>query len=177
VVVATLVCGVTHAQVAPGHRDAEAVAVLEAMDAYTESLQHFTVQVQSFNDAAIDSSLVIANPSSSEVVVDRPGSLRSITSDGVNTSQIYLHDGEFTLYSDRHNAYANSDVPGDLDEALLFALSEFQVETPLLDILLVNSLEHFTEDIESVIYIGSKRPVRISICRFSWKKATSRFRG
>jgi hypothetical protein len=157
---ATLVAGVALAEVAPGHRDAEAIDVLKAMDAHTASMNYFTVSVESFTDAAIGTSLVISNPTESEVVVDRSGSLRSITSDGLHTSQIYVHDGKLTLFSDKNNAFSTADIPTELDGALLFALSEFQVETPLLDLLLVNSLDHFVSQIEAVVYLGDKRPIR-----------------
>ena len=43
---ATLLAGVALAQVAPGHRDAEAIDVLKAMDAHTASLNDFTVSVE-----------------------------------------------------------------------------------------------------------------------------------
>ena len=148
------------AQFAPGHRDAEAIRVLSSMDGYTESMERFAVHIESYADAVIGTSMVISNPSSSEILVDRSGSLRSSTNDGAHTSVIYIHDGELTLYSNKDNVYAKAEVPEELEEALMFALTEFEVETPLLDLLLLNSLDHFVSDIESVIYVTDKSPIR-----------------
>jgi hypothetical protein len=117
---------------AAGHRDAQAVDALGRMDAYTDGMSYFTVEMESYTDAAIDNSLVISNPSRSVVTVDRSGSLRSFTETGRQTQEIYFRDGELVLYSSRHNAYSRSEVPQELGEALLFALSEFQLETPAM---------------------------------------------
>lgn len=78
----------------------------------------------------------------------------------MHTSEIYLDKGVLTVFSNKHNYYARARVPEDLEQALLFALEEFEVETPLLDFLILNSLEHLVSDDESIIYVTDKSPIR-----------------
>jgi hypothetical protein len=152
--------GAALAQDGAGNRDPAAVEVLQRMDAYMASMQRFEVTAESYNDATLDDLTIFSNPSVSVLTIDRPNSLRSASHDGLHTSEIYLDKGVLTVFSNKHNYYARAKVPEDLEEALLFALEEFEVETPLLDFLILNSLEHLMSDDESIIYLTDKSPIR-----------------
>jgi hypothetical protein len=130
------------------------------MDAYTASMKQFQITAESYNDARLDELTVVSNPSATVLTVDRSGSMHSATNDGLHTSEIYFHKGVLTLYSNKHNFYSRTEVPEDLEEALLFALEEFDVETPLLDFLILSSLDLLISNDESIRYLTDKSPIR-----------------
>ncbi len=139
--------------------DAEAVEILRKMDAYTASMQQVEVTLESYTDHDIGM-VTVSNPSKTKIVVDRSSSLHSVTDSALRTSEIFFHDGELVIFSNEHNFYTRSDTPDELDEALIFALDEFGVETPALDLLLINSLEFLVSDEEFVIYVTGASSIR-----------------
>lgn len=140
--------------------DSEAIEVLKHMDAYLESMQQFEITTESYTDHEISGRVVISSPSQSKISVDRSGSLHSVTHNEKQTSEIYIHDGVLIVFTDEHNYYTRTDVPDDLDEALEFALEEFEIETPALDLLLLNSLEYLVTDQEYAIYVTDSSLIR-----------------
>ncbi len=142
------------------NRDEKAVEVLKQMDAYTDSMENFVIEAESYNDASIGAGLVISNPYKSRVAVDRSGSMHSISKSGTQTSEIYLHKGVLTVYSGEHKYFTRVDVPKGLKEGLMFALEEFDVETPILDLLIVNSLDHFVSDRADFFYVTGDSSIR-----------------
>jgi hypothetical protein len=148
------------AQDEAGNKDAAALEVLKQMDAYTESMLQFEVAVESYTDALLEELIIISNPSSSIVTVDRSGSLHAATDNGAYTTDVYFHNGVLTVFSDERNYYARTKVPGDLQDALVAALEDYDVEAPLFDFLLLNSLEHLVTDEISVMYVTDKSLVR-----------------
>jgi len=140
--------------------DAEAVEVIKQMDAYLESMQEFVVTTESYTDSEITGRMIISSPSVAKVSVDRSGSLHSVARDEKQTSEIFIHDGELIVFTDEHNYYTRTDIPDDLSEALEFALEEFDVETPALDLLLVDSLDHLVTDQVFVIYVTDSSWIR-----------------
>ena len=152
--------GVAIAETDPAHREAKAVEVLKQMEAYTDSMQKFVITAESYNDASIGTGLVISNPFKSRVAVDRSGSMHSISKSGSMTSEIYLHKGELTVYSGEHKYYTRANVPKGLTEGLIFALEEFDVETPVLDLLIVNALDHFVSDRADLFYVTGNSSIR-----------------
>lgn len=161
-IVVLLFVGAAFANDAAAQNDPMAIEVLQKMAAYTGSLQKFVLTGETNADAALDDGLIISNSAVSTVSVDRTGSgsLHAASHDGVHTSEIFMSGGEVTIYSNKHNYYAKAAVPQELDLALQFALEEFEVETPLMDLLVIDAVAHFSVDAESILYIADKRPVR-----------------
>jgi hypothetical protein len=144
----------------PANWDAEAVKVIRQMDAYTDSMETFVVDAESYNDASIGEGLVISNPFISKVSVSRPGSIHSITKSGSQTNEVYLHKGKLTVYTDKHKFFTQATIPEVLSDGLMFALDKFDVETPLMDLLLIGSLEYLVSDGEDVIYVTGDSSIR-----------------
>ena len=144
----------------PDNWDAKAVEVLKQMDAYTDSMQKFIVKTDSYSDASIGPGMVISNPFTTRIAVERPGSLHAVTKSGELTSEIYLAEGKLTVYSSDKNLYAHQDVPEPLSDGLLYALEEFDVETPLLDLLILKSLDRLLSGDELAVYVTGDSQIR-----------------
>ena len=141
-------------------QDAKAIEILKQMDAYTDSLGKFEIKAESYLDAGIDDGLVISNASETQVSVDRSGSMHSISRSGSQTDEIYFHNGTLTVYSGKHKFYSNARVPEALDAGLMFALEELDVETPLMDLMIVNSLDHLITAGMGVVYVTGAASIR-----------------
>lgn len=144
--------------------DEKAVEVLKQMDAYTDAMTTYVVSTESYHDESIGPGLVISNPVSSRITVDRPGSLHSVSRSASTTSEIYLHEGKLTVFSAERNFYTRADVPAALDEGLLFSLEKFDVEMPLLDLLVLKSLDRLVSEEMSVRYVSGDSAIRGVTC-------------
>ncbi len=152
--------GTTFAHDTAVHHDPRAVEVLNKMATYTASLDQFVIRSDSYTDASVDFGLIISNPRESRLFVDRSGSLFVTSFDGVDESEIYIHDGMLTVFSTKHNYYARTSAPENLETALHFALDEFDVETPLMDFVFADTLDHLVNDQDTVIYLTDKSRIR-----------------
>ena len=74
--------------------------------------------------------------------------------------EIYIHDGLLTVFSSGQNFYAQESAPEDLETALHFALNEFEVETPMMDFVFADTLDHLVNDHDTVIYLTGKSRIR-----------------
>jgi hypothetical protein len=155
-----MVSGIAVADSEPPNWDAKAVEVLKQMDAYTDSMQTFLVQTESYNDASIGPGMIISNPLISRIAVDRIGSLHSTTKSGSESSEIYVNKGKLTVYTGVQKFYTHADLPKNLSEGLLYALAEFDVETPLVDLLIMKSLDSLVTPDQFVVYVTGDSPIR-----------------
>ena len=90
------------AQLSHPNWDSEAIEVLRAMDAYTESMEQFEVTLESYTDHEL-AGQIVSNPSTSRITVDRSGSLLSVTQGVLRKTEIYFHDGVLSVFSDEHD--------------------------------------------------------------------------
>jgi hypothetical protein len=155
-----LISNIAFAESLPDNWDAKAVEVLKQMDAYTDSIQKFIIKTDSYSDASIGPGMVISNPFTTRIAVQRPASLHSVTKSGSYSSEIYLDKGKMTVYSGDEKLYTQVDVPEPVSEGLLFALEEFDVETPLLDLLILKSLDRLLSGDEVVAYVSGDSRIR-----------------
>lgn len=144
----------------PVNQDAKAMGVLKQMDAYTDSLDKFVIKAESYLDASIGEGLVISNAYDTKVSVIRTLSLHSISKSGPQTNEIYLHNGALTVYSGEQKFYTHAKVPEPLDDGLIFALEELDVETPLLDLLVLHSLDKLINPGVEVVYVTGDSSIR-----------------
>lgn len=141
-------------------QDSRAVEVLNKMAAYTASLDQFVITGEVDADARLGAGLLVSNPSELFVKIDRPGSLRLSKFDGLNTKNIYLHDGRLTVFGTEKNYYARASVPEDINEGMAFAMEQFELEAPLGDLFFAESALHMLLDGTRVIYLTDKSRVR-----------------
>ena len=144
----------------PTGQDAKAVEVMKQMDAYMGSLDKFIVKAESYLDASIGEGLVISNAYETSVSVVRTQSLHSVSKSGSQTNEIYLQKDALTIYSGEQKFYTRAQVPEPLDAGLMFALEELDVETPLLDLLIINSLNELVTPGVEVIYVTGESSIR-----------------
>jgi hypothetical protein len=144
----------------PARQDPRAVEVLSKMSAFTACLDRLVISGEVHADARLGAGMVISNPSEIEVNIDRPGSLYISSFDGLTTKEIYIHNGQLTVFDSEHNYYARTKVPEDIEQAMQFALEEFEIETPLMDLILSDVSIHLLTGQETITYLTDKSRIR-----------------
>jgi hypothetical protein len=140
-------------------QDSEALDVLKRMNAYTASLDRFSIDGGRQDDARMDAGLMVSNSTEVAISADRPGSLQISSFDGEERKELYFHEGKLTVYGSKHKYYAQADIPEEIEAALEFALEELEVEAPLMDLIYRDSSRRMITDRETVIYLQNKARV------------------
>ncbi|NJK37052.1 MAG: DUF2092 domain-containing protein [Oscillatoriales cyanobacterium RM2_1_1] len=97
-----------------------------------------------------------------DVMVQRSSGLRA-DQQGDRDSRSFWYDGRSITLLDRlQNTYATASAPTNMDDALDYAVEEFGIRTPLVDLLFSNPYEVLTENIQTGTYrgieqVGSKK--------------------
>ena len=156
----SIFAGPAYADPDPDIWDAKAIEVLKQMNVYLNSLEKIVVKAESYRDASIGEGLIISNAYETRVSVIRKQSLHSISKSGSQTNEIYLQKGNLTIYSGEQKFYTRAQVPEPLADGLLFALEELDVETPLLDLLVVNSLDELMTPRVEIVYVTGDSSIR-----------------
>ena len=152
--VGALICfpfGTTYAQ------DNQARELLQAMSAEIASLDRFVVSGDGYVDARLDAGQIIEHSMDATMRVSRPGGMRITNRDAESTKEFYFGEGVLTVYSQKQNLYAQTDLPAGIDAAANFAVNELDIDAPMLDFVFNDVGSHLAEDAQSVEYLGLSR--------------------
>jgi hypothetical protein len=152
--------GVTYAGSDPANRDEKAVGILKQMDAYTDSMDKYVINAESYLDASIGPGLTVSDASDITVSVDRSGFLHSINKSGLETREVFMNKGKLTVFTGPQKFYSHAEIPATLDEGLMFALEQYGVETPAMDLLILRSLDELMTDEVEVVYVAGNSSIR-----------------
>lgn len=144
--------------------DARAVEVLQAMSDYKASLDSVVIRGSSINDARLDAGLIVSNSNEMTVTVQRPNSLHFKNFDGIDTMELYFHQGLLTVFDSGAGYYAQANIPERIDAALDFALDELDIDAPLMDLVRADVFNHLVKATDSVLYLTDKSRVMGSDC-------------
>ena len=161
---AFLIAGTVLAQDSIAQRDTKAIQVLKNMSAYTAELDQLVIRGTAFTDARLDAGLMVSNAIEIELTIDRPGSMHITNFDGVQMKELYFHDGALTIFSSENKFYAQASIPNDIEAAAEFALEEFGIEAPLMDMVYRDVSTHLIGSREAVLYLTDKSRVGGTDC-------------
>lgn len=137
--------------------DPKVADVMNRMSAYIASLDTWMMTGESSADVRLDNGMLVEQRSTQTVWVDKPNRIR--TSDRTETVdlELYLADGQLTIYRDDYNYYGQVEAVGTIEEAMEFALDEYDIEAPLLDFIYENVSKHILDEVQSTAYLGISR--------------------
>jgi len=151
---------VTYAGSDPVNQDEKAIGILKQMDAYTDSMDKYVINAESFLDASIGPGLIVSDASEITVSVDRSGFLHSINKSGLETREVFMNKGKLTVFTGPQKFYSHAEIPATLDEGLMFALEQYGVETPAMDLLILRSLNELVTDNVEIVYVTGDSSIR-----------------
>jgi len=160
ILVTVTTTGVTFAGSDPVNQDEKAIGILKQMDAYTDSMDKYVINAESYLDATIGPGLTISDASEITVSVDRSGFLHSINKSGLETREVFMNKGKLTVFTGPQKFYSHAEIPATLDEGLMFALEQYGVETPAMDLLILRSLDELVTDKVEIIYVTGDSFIR-----------------
>ena len=154
--VSLLCASTTQAQDSSVRQDARAIEVLKSMSAYTESLDRVFIGGITFTDARLGGGLIVSNSNEVTLSIDRPGSLHISSFDGVQSKELYFHDGTLTVFNSERNFYAQASIPKDIEAAVEFALEELEIDAPLMDFIRRDASTHLIGSHDAILYLTDK---------------------
>ena len=146
----------TVASAAENQKDAKALDVLNRMAAYTGSMDQLIIKGEVFADARLDAGLLVSNPVEITIKIDRPGSIFIEKFDGLHTKKIYIHNGKLTVFNSEKNFYARAEVPENIQDAMQYAMEEFELDTPLAELFFADSAVALITEQDTLIYLTDK---------------------
>ncbi|MBT8115461.1 MAG: DUF2092 domain-containing protein [Arenicella sp.] len=164
VTVLALLFSATVAQADGPRQDAKAIEVLQRMAAYKTTLDQVVIEGVAYTDARLGAGLMVSNSEEVEVSINRPGSMLINRFDGESNKGLYFHEGLLTVFSSAKMLFAQATVPNEIDAAMAFALEEFGVEAPLMDLLYQDASIHLISSDESILYLTDKSRVAGKDC-------------
>ncbi|MEH6590282.1 MAG: DUF2092 domain-containing protein [Halioglobus sp.] len=137
-------------------RDEKALNVLQSMSAYTEKLDQLVITSTSFSDARLPAGLMVSNASEIKLTVDRPGSMHISVFDGLETKEIYFHEGNLTVFSSENKFYGQTKIPDKIEAAAEYVLEELELEAPLMDLIYRDIATQLMNSDDEIVYLTNK---------------------
>ncbi len=133
----------------------EALEAFKDMADYLAAAKEFAYEAESGYDVVQDSGVKVEFGGSRKVLVSRPNRLRidSQRRDGVRGTLIFDGDNIWAHVPDE-NVYATAEQPGDLDEAIGFAVAELSIKAPLAELLSPDLYKDVSAELTSALYLG-----------------------
>jgi hypothetical protein len=107
---------------------------------------------------------MVSNSTEVKVSIDRPGSLHISSFDGVQSKELFFHNGMLTVSNSERKYYARASIPEEIEAALEFALEELDVEAPLMDLIYRDTSTHLIGSQETILYLTDKARVDGTNC-------------
>ena len=132
----------------------EADVILKQMSDYLAGIQKFEMTGSSSIESVLDSGQKIMLDLSNKIVLQRPNKLFS-SRIGEDINQRFFYNGKsFTLYNEQDKVYASIAAPDTVSKTLDFALAQFNLTAPGIDLLHKNSYERLSNALLSGFYVG-----------------------
>ena len=129
-------------------------AILHGMSDLLGSSKGLTLRAEIIHDDALESGLLVQRVATLEIVIDRPGSIHGVMTEGGEQRKLWCDGKNATLYDLAHNVFTQTEVPGKIGPALDFLMEKYGISLPLADFLFEDPYEALTGNVERAIYVG-----------------------
>ncbi|MCZ6889794.1 MAG: DUF2092 domain-containing protein [Gammaproteobacteria bacterium] len=150
-------------QAADPDHDPRALDVLQRMVEFKATLKKVRLEGEVYADARVGAGLMAINSSTIEVQIQRPDSMHVTIRDDIETKELYFQNGTLTVFNSANGYYAQAEVPPSIGDAVEFAVEEFGIDAPVLDLLHRNAAQQLTEGADEIIYL-TQSTVRGVLC-------------
>jgi hypothetical protein len=137
-------------------RDPQTLAALDKMGAALRNLKSFSVRADTTEERVLTTGQKIQNAGYVETKVQFPGKLRM---DRVNDRQarsMYLDGKTLTIYSPRMGFYGQVPATGSIREVVAAVADNYDIETPLADLLAWGEDPTLSAKVKSAFYVGAE---------------------
>jgi hypothetical protein len=132
--------------------DSRAGEILERAYRYIESLRSFSLKATLSNEDLYRGRMVVELTHQINIRLKRPGKLRiDISGDSRNRSY-YVNRGILSTYDRSRELYAQIKVPQNIDQTLDFAYENYDIKTPLANILYSNLVKRLMPQVQGYYF-------------------------
>jgi len=136
--------------IAPEVRD-----ILQSMVEYIGGKQSIEVMSESSIDVRLEAGLLAEQATTGHMVVKRPDKAL-VTMDGdLGPRELYISNGQLTIFSPDKGYYARAPVSKNVDEAIYYATDVLGIETPLFDLLYGETADDLIDLAHTALYLGT----------------------
>jgi hypothetical protein len=132
----------------------DAAQILKAMSDYVSGQQSVSLTFNSDIEVITPEIQKIQFASSGKLLLRRPDKLRANRTGGYTDVEIVFDGKTITIFGKNLNAYAQSDVAGNVDKLVDVLRDQYSLEFPGADLLLSNPYEVLMADVLEAKHIG-----------------------
>jgi hypothetical protein len=147
----------------------EADRILREMSRYMAGLNAFEVNADSVTEVVTENGQKLQFLASSKVKVQRPDRLRSERRGPEAVATLYYDGNSITLFDESANLWATADAPRTLDEMIVFARENLDIEAPGADLLGSDVYSTLMEDVRSGMYVGREHIDGIAVHHLAFR--------
>lgn len=134
--------------------EAKADQVLRQMTDYLKSLEQFSIRAENTIEEVLSTGLKLQFTHTVNIYVRRPDRLRANGSGDKLNQQLFYDGKTISLLDKDSNVYSTIKAPGNIEEALDYALEAFDLSAPFSEIIYRNAYDILTEEVQSGFYVG-----------------------
>lgn len=118
----------------PAPIDPVAIAALDDMAAYLQTLTSFRVDADTTSEIVLDSGQKIQFGGTVDMIVRRPDAFKVVSQADTRTREMFYDGKSFTIFAPRLGYYASFDAPPSIGQTLDAARTNYGLEVPLADL-------------------------------------------
>lgn len=118
----------------PAPIDPVAIAALDEMAAYLQTLASFRVNSDMTSEVVLESGQKIQFGGQVDMAVHRPDAFKVVSRADTRTREMYYDGERFTIFAPRLGYYASFDAPPTIGQTLDAARTRYGIEVPLADL-------------------------------------------
>jgi hypothetical protein len=135
-------------------QEQDAKAILKSMSDFMAKQQNLSLTFDSDIEVITADIEKVQFTNSGELVLSQPDKLRARRMSGYGEVELVYDGTSLSVFAKHLNSYATADVPGTIDQLIDKLRHEMSVELPAADLLLSNSYEALTANVNEAKYIG-----------------------
>ncbi|WP_028218651.1 DUF2092 domain-containing protein [Paraburkholderia oxyphila] len=134
--------------------DPAAVAALQKMGAYLQTLKRFSVTTEVTGERVLEDGQKLQHTATAKLDVDRPYKIRTVLSSSRSEREIIFNGKEVTLYTPAQKYYSTVPLDGTIATLIDRLRDKYGMEFPLADLFVWGTPNAPTDQFESAMYAG-----------------------
>jgi hypothetical protein len=134
--------------------DEKSMSILRNMGDFLTKAGKFTVTVHSSYDVIQESGREVEFEEIMKYAISRPDRMRIDFQESDGNQRVVVFDGKnLSAYGERQNVYASTELPGTLDNAIVYFVRDLKMRMPMAMLFVSNVNDEFERRITSLAYV------------------------
>jgi len=134
--------------------DPAAVAALQKMGAYLQSLKRFSVSTELTGERVLEDGQKLQHTATADLDVDRPNKIHAVLSSARSEREIVFNGKNVTLYTPAQKYYSTVQFDGTIGALIDKLRDNYGVDFPLSDLFVWGTPQAPTDQFESAMFAG-----------------------